>query len=452
MLAQKAVARGLAVPSWVKTSLAPGSPAAGRQLQRAGLMAPLEALGFAIVGYGCTTCIGNSGALTAEVASMLQQRAGRGVAVLSGNRNFPGRVHPDLEHGFLASPPLVIAFALAGTVNLDIATDAIGFDRAGKPVTLADLWPSGAEVDAAMGLAADPSAYAPAYEEAARNPAWLALEAPASAQFPWDESSTYLRRPPFVRAEPPEVPRKPARALLVLGDDITTDHISPANQIRAASEAGRHIVTHGGDPADLNVFASRRGNFEVMLRGAFTNRLVVNQLVPDQPAGVTRQMPSGDILPLVAASERYRQEGVPLVIIAGERYGMGSSRDWAAKAVALLGVRAVIAASFERIHRSNLIGMGVLPLILPEGVTPAELAIIADDRFEIDFSLSNLARHATMPVVIRRPNGDERTLMTVAAVETTLEVALLRAGGMIPHVLGRMLEQPGTRSTLAAAS
>ncbi|MGL4495984.1 MAG: aconitate hydratase AcnA, partial [Beijerinckiaceae bacterium] len=441
LLARKAQARGLRVPSWVKTSLAPGSPAAGRQLARAGLMPALEALGFSIVGYGCTTCIGNSGALTESLVTAMQDKALRAVAVLSGNRNFPGRVHPDLEHGFLASPPLVIAFALAGTVDLDILHDPIGHDRAGQAVTLSDLWPSGAEIDAVLAAAADPSAFADAYDEAARNPAWLALDAPQGARFPWDERSTYLRRPPFVRAERLALPDRPARALLVLGNDMTTDHISPANQIRAASEAGLHIIERGGDPADLNVFASRRGNFEVMVRGAFTNRLVFNRLVLEQPAGMTRHMPTGDILPLVAASARYANDGVPLVIWAGERYGMGSSRDWAAKAVALLGVRAVIVESFERIHRSNLIGMGVLPLVLPEGVTTESLALSSDDQFIIDFSFSALVQRGPMPVTIMRGSGARETVHTVAAVETELEIALLRAGGMIPFVLGRMLSQ-----------
>jgi aconitate hydratase len=450
LLARKANEHGLRVPSWVKTSLAPGSPAAGRLLARADLMQPLEALGFSIVGYGCTTCIGNSGALTDEVKAALGGTV-RPVAVLSGNRNFPGRVHPDLEFGFLASPPLVIAFALAGTVDIDIAADPLGFDKDGRPVMLADLWPSGVEIDAALMAASDSSAFGTAYSEAARNPAWLALEAPSTPRFPWDDASTYLRRPPFVRVAPPSLPTKPARALLVLGDDITTDHISPANQIRPDSEAGRHIVMRGGDARDLNVFAARRGNFEVMLRGAFTNRLAVNQLTSDHPAGFTRHTPSGEVMSLVATSERYAAEGTPLFIVAGERYGMGSSRDWAAKAVALLGVRAVIASSIERIHRSNLIGMGVLPLLLPANMTVDTLGIRNDDAFEIDFALRTLAPRSTVRVRLIRVDGSSTEIEATAAVETSLEVELLRAGGMIPHVLRRLLDDARPMSKAVAS-
>jgi aconitate hydratase len=450
LLARKAAKFGLSVPAWVKTSLAPGSPSAGRLLARAGLMEPLEALGFSIVGYGCTTCIGNSGALAPRMQQALSPGV-RPVAVLSGNRNFPGRVHPDLEFAFLASPPLVIAFALAGTVNLDITADSLAMDSEGGPVRLADIWPSGAEIDAALAIARDPAAIGEAYSEAARNPDWLALDAPETALFPWDEASTYLRRPPFVQAHAPPLPARPARALLVLGDDITTDHISPANQIRPQSEAGRHIIARGGDPHDLNVFAARRGNFEVMLRGAFTNRLAINTLAPGQPAGVTRHAPSGEIMPLVAASERYRAEGVPLIIIAGERYGMGSSRDWAAKAVALLGVRAVLAASFERIHRSNLIGMGVLPLLLPQGVTAASLGVSPGDSFQIDWRMEGLAPRGKVPILLRRADGEALPIMSKAAVETTLEVDLLRAGGMIPHVLQRLLAERGSRNEARAS-
>lgn len=446
LLARKARSRGLKPPAYVKTSLAPGSPTAERFLRRAGLLGDLEALGFGIVGYGCTTCIGNSGALTEEVRNELGRPGFRPVAVLSGNRNFPGRVHPDLENGFLASPPLVIAFALAGTVDLDITRDAIGIDREGRPVTLRDIWPTGAEIEAANASGWDAADVEAAYREAAARPLWLGLDATGGPRFPWDPASTYLKRPPFVRPAGLPPAQGPARPLLVLGDDVTTDHISPANQIRPDSAAGRLIVAQGGDPADLNVYASRRGNFEVMVRGAFTNRLAVNRLVPEAPAGMTRHEPAGEIVPLTEAAERYARENTPLVLVAGERYGMGSSRDWAAKAVALLGVRCVIAAGIERIHRTNLIGMGVLPLLLPDGVHPDGLAIRSSDLFEIDLSPERLSPRCEIPLVIIRADGSAARLTLRAAIETSLEVTLLRSGGLIPHVLSGLLgrSQPST--------
>jgi aconitate hydratase len=439
LIARKAAALGLKPPSWVKTSLAPGSPTAERMLRRAGLLSDLESVGFGIVGYGCTTCIGNSGALLPSVQQALGRSDFRPVAVLSGNRNFPGRVHPDLQYGFLMSPPLVVAFALAGTVDIDITSDPIGSGPDGSPVHLAQLWPSGAEIDAALARGADERDYDAAYGEAAVRPLWVQLQAPSGSRFPWDPGSTYLRRPPFVRPAGLPQPQGPARPLLVLGDDITTDHISPANQISSDSQAGRYIIAEGGDPGNLNVFASRRGNFEVMLRGAFTNRLAVNQLLPASPAGLTRHMPSGEIMPLSEAAKLYASEAVPLVIVAGERYGMGSSRDWAAKAVALLGVRAILAASIERIHRSNLIGMGILPLLLPAGLDPAKLRIAAGDRFDLDWDFGKLSPRCAVKLAILRERGEVDVLHLMAAIETSLEIDLLRAGGIIPHVLGGLV-------------
>ncbi|TQI74506.1 aconitase [Bosea sp. AK1] len=448
ILAGKARARGLLPPAHVKTSLAPGSPTAERFLRRAGLLGDLEGLGFGIVGYGCTTCIGNSGALLDVVRNELGREGFRPVAVLSGNRNFPGRVHPDLENGFLASPPLVIAFALAGTVNIDIAREPLGFDRAGKPVMLGEIWPTGAEIDEAVASGWDVADFDAAYQEAATRPLWIELDAPSGPQFPWNPASTYLRKPPFVRPQGLPAPEGHARPLIVLGDDVTTDHISPANQIRPDSPAGQHIIAGGGDPADLNVFASRRGNFEVMVRGAFTNRMAVNRLLPaDAPAGFTRHEPSGEIVPLTEAAERYAGESTPLVLVAGERYGMGSSRDWAAKAVALLGVRAVIAASIERIHRTNLIGMGILPLLLPEGVDPGTLAIGSADLFAVDLRPDHLRPRCAVPLTLIRPSGETVAIALRAAIETSLEITLLKSGGLIPHVLGGLLEGAGLART-----
>jgi aconitate hydratase len=439
LLARKARARGLAPPPWVKTSLAPGSPTAEAYLRRAGLLADLETLGFGIVAYGCTTCIGNAGPLPAVIEAAMAEGA-RPVAVISGNRNFPGRIHPQLELGFLASPPMVVAFALAGDVDRDITTEPIGQDPAGAPVRLADLWPSGAEIDAALALAARPKDYAQAYDAAEASAAWAALPAPAGVLYPWDPASTYLRRPPFVAAESaPRLGRYLAHPLLVLGDDITTDHISPAGSVPKDSLAAEYLIARGEDPADLNVFSARRGNWEAMVRGLFTNKAVRNLLGEDIAPGRTIHARSGEILPLWDAAERYRAGGEPVVIVAGERYGMGSSRDWAAKGAALLGVRAVLALSFEAIHRSNLVNMGVLPLVLPPQARPQDLALRPGDRIEVDAEVSQLEPRAPIAVAIHRLGGEVVRLPATAAVETRLEVEVLADGGAIPRLLQRAL-------------
>ena len=339
LLARKARARGLRPAPWVKTSLTPGSPAAHRRLSRAGLLDDLEALGFAVAGYGCATCIGNSGPLlpAMEAAS----RSVAPVAVLSGNRNFPGRVHGSVDQALLASPPLVIAYALAGHARLDITRDPIGLAADGILVHLAELWPTASEIEAAIAAGLDVTDVPLAYDRAEASAPWAALDAPVGAQFPWDSASTYLRRPPFVRFATPVMTAGTlvAHPLLVLGDDITTDHISPAGAIPAGSDAGRWLTERGEDPCDLNVYASRRGNWEVMLRGLFTNRTVVNQLCPGAPPGHTAYAPSGEVLPVWQAAGRYAAAGLQVVIVAGERYGTGSSRDWAAKGAQLLGQR-----------------------------------------------------------------------------------------------------------------
>lgn len=439
LLARKARALGLKPPAWVKTSLAPGSPAAERYLRRAGLLDDLEALGFGIVGYGCTTCIGNAGPLVPEMA----EAAGKSVlpvAVLSGNRNFPGRVHAQVDAGFLASPPLVVAYALAGDADRDVTRDPIAILANGREIRLADLWPSGAEIDAALAQGSDAADYDAAYGEAAASAIWAKLDAPATAQFPWNPASTYLRRPPFAAAtQETRLGRYLAHPLLVLGDDITTDHISPAGQTLLRSEAGEWLVAHGEDPADLNVYASRRGNWEVMLRGLFTNRTVVNALGQDIPPGRTIHAPSGEVLPLWQAAERYRQDGLSTVVVAGERYGTGSSRDWAAKGLGLLGVRAVLAVSFERIHRSNLVGMGILPLQFGPGVGPFTLQLQPGDRIEIEAEPTDLQPRCAIPVTIIRRTGERELIQARAAVETALECETLAKGGIIPLILARHL-------------
>jgi aconitate hydratase len=445
LVARKARALGLAPPPWVKTSLAPGSPTAERYLRRAGLLEDLEAVGFGIVGYGCTTCIGNSGPLPAVVEQAMAERGIVPVAVLSGNRNVPGRVHPQLEAGFLASPPLVVAFALAGDVNRDILADPIAHGSSGAAIRLADLWPTGDEIDAALAKAIDAADYGPSYDAAEASETWRVLDAPATALFPWDPGSTYIRRPPFAGfGNGTRLGAYAAHPLLVLGDDITTDHISPAGQIPQTGEAAEYLVERGENRRDLNVFASRRGNWEAMVRGLFTNKTVRNLLAPGIAPGSTVHVGSGEHLPLYRAAERYAGEGVPVVVVAGERYGMGSSRDWAAKGVALLGARAVLASSFERIHRSNLIGMGVLPLRLPIDRHPDNLHLQPGDRIEIDADPARIGPRCPVPVTIRRATGETETFVATAAVETNLEVEILRSGGIIPLILHRVTHAEAT--------
>lgn len=436
LLARKARTLGLKPPPWVKTSFAPGSPSAERQLQRAGLMEDLEALGFGIVGHGCTTCIGNSGPLVPRMSQAINRDGVRPIAVLSGNRNFPGRVHPEIEAGFLASPPLVIAYALAGSIDRDLTTAPVAHAASGRPVMLHELWPSAEEIDEALATF-EPRDVPAAYDASEASPGWAALEAPEGTLFPWDDASTYVRRPPFARVDAESrLGRYEAHPLLVLGDDITTDHISPAGAIRSGAAAD-HLVARGEYAGDLNVYAARRGNWEVMVRGLFTNRSVRNLLDPTLRPGETRHVPSGTAMSLWQAAERYRTDGTSVVVVAGERYGMGSSRDWAAKGVALLGARAVLALSIERIHRSNLIGMGVLPLGLPAEARDILADLRPGDTLVIDAAAEWIAVRGEVAVLIRSARGGERRVTARALVETALEVELLRCGGIIPMMLRR---------------
>ncbi|MFM0502077.1 aconitate hydratase AcnA [Paraburkholderia caffeinilytica] len=444
LVARNARRHGLTTPAWVKTSLAPGSPAAAAYLERAGLIDDLAAVGFDIVGYGCTTCIGNSGPLTEPIRTALAAGSIHPVAMLSGNRNFAGRIHPDLDLGFIMSPPLVIAFALAGDAQVDLSREPVQIAADGTPVHLRDLWPAREEITALLSIAAQPDDYPRAFAAASLNPVWHALKAPESERFPWDPASTALRRPPFATVtEASQLGCYRAYPLLVVGDDITTDHISPASAIPQDSLVADYLVERGDDRNDLNVFASRRGNWEVMVRAAFHSKTLVNLLKPDVPVAHTLHVPSGDVLPIFAAAERYRQHGDPVVLIAGERYGTGSSRDWAAKGQRLLGIRAVLAVSFERIHRSNLIGMGILPLRLPPGVNPATLRIEPGDTIEVDAPADALAPRCAVAIRVVRTSGAADAFEARAAIETQLEVQLLRSGGVIPSIL---------RSTIAAQS
>ncbi|WP_371826824.1 aconitate hydratase AcnA [Microvirga sp. VF16] len=445
LVARKARSFGLTPPAWVKTSLAPGSPTAERYLRRAGLLEDLEAVGFGIVGYGCTTCIGNSGPLPAVVEQAMTERGILPVAVLSGNRNFPGRVHPQLEAGFLASPPLVVAFALAGDVNRNILTDPIGRASSGEEIRLTDLWPTGGEIDAALAMAIDAGDYETSYDEAEASETWRVLDAPATDLFPWNPASTYIRRPPFAGfGKGTLLGTYAAHPLLVLGDDVTTDHISPAGQIPQTGEAADYLIERGENRRDLNVFASRRGNWEAMVRGLFTNKSVRNLLDPQIAPGFTIHVGTDEHLPLWRAAERYASENASVVVVAGERYGMGSSRDWAAKGVALLGARAVLASSFERIHRSNLIGMGILPLRLPAERHPNDLHLLPGDQILIDADAAKISPRCAVPVTIRRASGASETFIAIAAIETGLEVEILKSGGIIPLILQRVVNAEAT--------
>jgi aconitate hydratase len=440
LLARKARALGLSCPPWVKTSLAPGSPAAASYLKRAGLLADLEALGFGIVGYGCTTCIGNPGPLTPEIIKRQNEQGERAVAILSGNRNFPGRVHPDIELSFIMSPALVIAFGLAGDGARNLQSDPVQVAPNGQAVYLRDIWPSDAEIDDYVQRGQDPLDYARDFRQASKSPLWLSLASQSSPQFKWDVASTALRPPPFAKlSEGSLLGHYRAYPLLVLGDDVTTDHISPASAIPPYSLVADFLVSRGDSRDDLNVFASRRGNWEVMMRAAFHNKTLKNLLAPHAPVAHTLHQPSGAIQPIWDVAASYAAAQQSTVIVAGERYGMGSSRDWAAKGQRLLGVRAVLAMSFERIHRSNLIGMGILPLVLSATVHPNGLKIQAGDQIEVQAHLNELAPRGNVSVIVHRKDGSIEPVLATAGIETQFEIDLLRDGGVIPYILKKTI-------------
>ncbi|WP_394199281.1 aconitate hydratase AcnA [Litoreibacter albidus] len=438
LLARNAAQLGLAVPHWVKTSLAPGSPSARDYLNRAGLTEDLAALGFDIVGFGCTTCIGNSGPLPDIIETALEE--GKAVcAVLSGNRNFPGRVHPKLDLGYLASPPLVIAYAIKGRIEGDILNDPIGTASDGASIYLRDIWPTPDDIDVALTRGLRPNDVPEAFVAAQENAAWQAIECPSTPLFPWNPTSRSLRRPKFASlSETSRLGSYTAAPLLVLGDDMTTDHISPAGWIAPDSEAGQWLIARGGTPKDLNVYASYRGNWEVMLRGLFTNRRARNYLADGLPIGVTA-IADGTQLPIHRAAEHLSTAGTSAVILAGERYGMGSSRDWAAKGAALLGARAVIARSFERIHRQNLIGMGVVPLAITNDFIPAEAGISAADSFEIDLPHDTLTPNHSVTLRWRPSVGATLNIPCRVDVQTAQELETLRNGGVLASILNRVL-------------
>lgn len=445
LLARKARQLGLRASPWVKTSLAPGSPAAASYLRRAGLLEDLSALGYDIVGFGCTTCIGNSGPLPERVRDAQVAGACKAVAILSGNRNFPGRVHPDVELSFIMSPPLVVAYAIAGDAACKLQEDGAFTTEGGQRVSLSQLWPSRQEIDAYLAKALQADDFARDFATATANPLWKTLEAPAAPLFPWDEKSTTLRRPPFAAAtEGSQLGNFSAYPLMLLGDDVTTDHLSPASAIPSNSLVADFLVSRGDKRDDLNVFASRRGNWEVMVRAAFHNKALNNLLRTGMPVAHTLHIPSGEVLPIWDVAARYRDAGQSVVVVAGERYGTGSSRDWAAKGQRLLGIRAVLAPSFERIHRSNLIGMGILPVQLEAGWNPERLALQVGDRIEVEAAPERIAPRTSLAVRVVRQNGQIDVVPARAAVETRMEVALLCAGGVIPSILQQHLPRTWT--------
>ncbi len=450
LLARNAVARGLTVPPTVKTSLAPGSRAVTEYLRGAGLLAPLEKLGFAVAGYGCTTCIGNSGPLDAPVAKAIEDNDLVVAAVLSGNRNFEGRIHPLVRASYLASPPLVVAFALAGSVDLDLTTQPLGTDTAGTPVFLSDIWPSSNEVREAVGSAVNGDLFRAAYASVFDGgPEWKALDIPTGDRYRWDGSSTYVALPPFfvgLRPEPEAVAGiAGARVLALLGDSVTTDHISPAGSIAAWSPAGQWLQARGVPPAEFNSYGARRGHHEVMMRGTFANIRLHNALA-DKEGPFTVHQPSGEATTIFDATERYRLEGVPLIVIAGKEYGSGSSRDWAAKGPRLLGVRAVIAESFERIHRSNLVGMGILPLQFLPGESAASLGLTGRESYTILLPEGGPTprSHVEVAASADASAGGERGVRrfeVVVRLDGPIELDYYRQGGILPAVLRRLAKE-----------
>ncbi|MCA8942691.1 MAG: aconitate hydratase AcnA, partial [Planctomycetes bacterium] len=441
LVAKKAIAKGLKVAPWVKTSLAPGSRVVTDYLDRAGLSDALDSLGFQTVGYGCTTCIGNSGPLPDPVAAAVRGADLVAASVLSGNRNFEGRVSPDVRANYLASPPLVVAYAIAGTVDRDLTTEPIGQDGAGNDVFLKDIWPTTKEVRDTVASCLSPEMFRERYADMTGPQAWQDIAIDASELYSFSDESTYIQHPPFfagMQREPGAIHSiEGARCLVKVGDSTTTDHISPAGSIKADSPAGAYLQSHGVEPKDFNSYGSRRGNDRVMTRGTFANIRLRNQMAPGTEGGITRHVPSGEQMSVFDAAERYKAERTPLMVLAGKEYGTGSSRDWAAKGTLLLGVRFVLAESYERIHRSNLVGMGVLPLQFKDGETAESLGITGDETFRIQLD-DGLKPRATLTLEIES-NGSTRTCEVVCRIDTPVEIDYYRNGGILQTVLRKLL-------------
>jgi aconitate hydratase len=444
LLARKAVERGLGRKPWVKTSLAPGSKVVTEYLKAAGLMPYLEQLGFHLVGYGCTTCIGNSGPLPDEVAAVVRDKNLVVCSVLSGNRNFEGRIQQDVRANYLASPSLVVAYAIAGWITTDLTTEPLGEDRFGRPVYLRDVWPTEQELQETMVRAVNSEMFRRSYSDVfTGDERWQRLPVPEGNRFAWDERSTYVRRPPFldgIALEPPALRDViGARVLALLGDSITTDHISPAGSIKPDSPAGRYLIDKGVKPQDFNSYGARRGNHEVMVRGTFANVRLRNLMAPGTEGGWTRYQPGGELMTIYDASMRYQQAGVPLIVIAGKEYGSGSSRDWAAKGTQLLGVKAVVAESFERIHRSNLVNMGVLPLEFKPGDSAASLRLTGTEEYTLTGIAEGLRPRGDVRVTVRAADGSTRTFTVTARIDTPEELVAYRHGGILPYVVRQLV-------------
>ncbi len=444
LVAKKAVERGLTRKPWVKTSLAPGSKVVTEYLRSAGLDTWLDKIGFNLVGYGCTTCIGNSGPLPEDVSAEIRERGLVVASVLSGNRNFEGRIQQDVRANYLASPPLVVAYAIAGTMNLDLTTEPLGTGTDGTPVYLKDIWPTDTEIAAAMAASVTSQAFISQYAHVFEgDERWRGLPVPTGDRFNWEADSTYVRRPPFLEnlsMQPaPLTDISGARVLALLGDSITTDHISPAGNIKADSPAGKYLVEHGVAPKDFNSYGARRGNHEVMMRGTFANTRIKNQLVPGVEGGVTALLPGGDIMSIYDAAMKYQEAGVPLIVLAGKEYGSGSSRDWAAKGTMLLGVKAVIAESYERIHRSNLVNMGVLPLQFQDGESAASLGLNGRETFALTGAGAALKARARVTVTATAAAGGVKSFEAICRIDTPEELAAYSHGGILPYVLRQLV-------------
>ncbi|MBI1214720.1 MAG: aconitate hydratase AcnA, partial [Alphaproteobacteria bacterium] len=440
LVAQKARAKGLKPKPWVKTSLAPGSQVVTDYLTKSGLQAELDAMGYQTVGYGCTTCIGNSGPLAEPIAEAVENNKLVVASVLSGNRNFEGRVHANVRANYLASPPLVVAYALAGSMKIDITKDAIGAGSDGKPVYLKDIWPTRAEVAEALKAALSQEMFESRYADVFKGPAeWQAVKAGTGMTYSWDEGSTYVQNPPYfsgMTMQPdPVTDIAGARALAIFGDSITTDHISPAGAIKKDSPAGSYLTGYQVRPVDFNSYGSRRGNHEVMMRGTFANIRIKNEMLSGKEGGYTRFIPTGEEMPIYDAAMKYIEAGTPLIVVAGKEYGTGSSRDWAAKGTLLLGIRAVIAESYERIHRSNLVGMGVLPLQFKEGTTRKSLNLTGEETFDIKGVAEGLKPRMDVAVTIHRPDGKTEEIKVLCRIDTLDELAYFRNGGILQYVL-----------------
>ncbi len=450
LLAKKAVAKGLSTKPWVKTSLAPGSQVVTEYLNKAGLTPYLEQLKFHTVGYGCTTCIGNSGPILEKYTKEIRDRSLVVSAVLSGNRNFEGRIHSDVRANYLASPPLVVAYAIAGSVDVDLTTEPLGIGSDGKPVFLKDVWPTQQEVNDAVRSSLTREMYVSKYAEVFRgDEAWQGLEVPQGATYAWEKDSTYVRNPPYfagLTLEPKEVTDiTGARVLAVLGDSITTDHISPAGSIKIDSPAGKYLIAQGVSPEDFNSYGARRGNHEVMMRGTFANVRLKNKLVPNTEGSVTQHLPDGEQMSIFDASLKYQSKKIPLVILAGKEYGSGSSRDWAAKGPMLLGIKAVIAESYERIHRSNLVGMGILPLEFVGGQNIESLGLTGHEVLEIkglaDGVKNQFRSNRQLKVIATTEDGSQKTFSTKVRIDTPQEVEYFRHGGVMAYVLRKLLRE-----------